>query len=84
MSDSNNQPNPNHSEDEIDLIALAKTLWEGRRTIIKTVVIFAVLGLFIAIFSQKEYTATTTMVPQVNNPSSKLGRTFILSFVGRV
>jgi uncharacterized protein involved in exopolysaccharide biosynthesis len=73
MSDSNNQPNPNHSEDEIDLIALAKTLWEGRRTIIKTVVIFAVLGLFIAIFSQKEYTATTTMVPQVNNPSSKLG-----------
>ena len=27
-------------EDEIYLIALAKTLWEGRRTVIKTVIIF--------------------------------------------
>ncbi len=31
-------------EDEIDLISLAKILWEGRRTIIKTVIIFAFLG----------------------------------------
>lgn len=60
-------------EDEIDLIALAKTLWEGRRTVIKTTLIFMALGLFIAIFSAKEYTASTTMVPQSAEGGSKLG-----------
>ena len=60
-------------EDEIDLIALAKTLWEGRRTVIRTTLIFMVLGLFIAIFSAKEYTASTTMVPQSAEGGSKLG-----------
>ncbi|MDE5417234.1 Wzz/FepE/Etk N-terminal domain-containing protein [Labilibaculum sp. DW002] len=60
-------------EDEIDLIQLAKTLWEGRRTVIKTTLIFMVLGLFIAIFSAKEYTASTTMVPQVADGGAKLG-----------
>lgn len=61
------------NEDEIDLIALARTLWDGRRAVIKTVLIFTLLGLFIAIFSPKEYTATTTMVPQINSPSAKMG-----------
>lgn len=61
------------NDDEIDLIALAKTIWEGRRTIFKTLIIFAFLGLFVAIFSKKEYTASTTMVPQTNNASSKMG-----------
>ena len=73
MSDSNNKPNPNHSEDEIDLIALAKTLWEGRKSIIKVIIIFTLFGLFVALFSQKEYTAITTIVPQINSVSSKLG-----------
>lgn len=59
--------------DEIDLIALAKTLWEGRREVIVTTVVFMLIGLFVAIFSQKEYTATTTMVPQLNSPASKMG-----------
>lgn len=61
------------SSDEIDLIALAKTLWNGRRTVIITVIIFAILGLFVALFSPKEYTASTTMVPQINSASSKMG-----------
>lgn len=60
-------------EDEIDLIALAKTLWKGRRTIIITVIIFAVFGVFVALFSKKEYEAYTIMVPQIENQSSKLG-----------
>jgi len=73
MQENNNiQPTSSH-EDEIDLIALAKTLWEGRRTVIKTTLIFMLLGLFIAIFSPKEYTASTTMVPQSAEGASKLG-----------
>ena len=58
-------------EDEIDLIAIAKTLWEGRKTIVKTTLIFMSIGLFVAIFSEKEYTASTTFVPQTSD--SKIG-----------
>lgn len=61
------------SSDEIDLIQLAHIFWSGRRTIIKTMAIFAVLGLLIAIFSSKEYTATTIIVPQDMGAQSKLG-----------
>jgi uncharacterized protein involved in exopolysaccharide biosynthesis len=64
---------PAQAEDEIDLIQLAKTLWEGRRTVIRTTLIFMALGLFIAIFSAKEYTASTTMVPQSAEGSSMSG-----------
>lgn len=67
------QKNITQVEDEIDLIALAKTLWEGRRTVIKTTLIFMAIGLFVAIFSEKEYTASCTMVPQSAEGGSKLG-----------
>jgi uncharacterized protein involved in exopolysaccharide biosynthesis len=62
-----------HDDDEIDLIALAKTMWDGRKLIIKTVLIFMVLGFLIALFSAKEYTASSTMVPQLSSSKSKLG-----------
>lgn len=67
-----NLPNPSPEEDEIDLIALAKTLWNGRNTVIKFTLIFMALGLFIAIFSPKEYTASTTILPQTQG-GTKLG-----------
>ncbi len=56
-------------DDEIDLIALTKTLWEGRKTVIKTTLIFMVVGLFIAILSPKEFTASTTIVPATEGKS---------------
>lgn len=54
----------NPAEDEIDLIEIAAELWANRRFIIKTTLIFMAIGLFIAIFTPNEYTASTTMVPQ--------------------
>ena len=60
-------------DDEIDLIALAKTLWDNRKFIIKTVAIFMVLGVAVAILTPKEYTASTTVVPQISDSKSKLG-----------
>ena len=60
-------------DDEIDLIALAKNLWNGRKTILIAIAVSAVLGVFVAIFSPKEYTATTVVVPQVGKSASKLG-----------
>lgn len=59
-------------EDEIDLVALLQTLWKGRKTILKWVAILGLIGFCIAIFSPKEYTATTVMVP-VSSEKNKVG-----------
>ena len=64
---------PIPDNDEIDLIALAKTLWNGRRTIIKYTVICAVFGLVLALITPKEYTSSTVMVPQTSGTSSSMG-----------
>lgn len=61
------------AEDEIDLIALAKKLWDGRKTIIICTAVGLVLGVFIALTSPKEYTASTVMVPQLGEGSTRLG-----------
>ncbi|KJF43874.1 Wzz/FepE/Etk N-terminal domain-containing protein [Draconibacterium sediminis] len=61
------------TDDEIDLIALAKTLWDNRKFIVITVAIFMVLGVAIALLTPKEYTASTTVVPQISDTSTKLG-----------
>lgn len=60
------------AEDEIDLIALAKKIWDGRKTIIICTLVGLVLGVFVALTSPKEYTANAVMVPQLGN-NSKLG-----------
>lgn len=68
------QANQEFSEsDEIDIIALAKTIWEGRRIVIINTIIFIFLGLFFALFSPKVFTSSTTIVPQVSDPTSKIG-----------
>lgn len=56
--------NQDIKEDEIDLIELLQTVWNGRKTVLKFVVVFFLLGLFVAIFSPKEFTANTVVAPQ--------------------
>lgn len=51
-------------EQEIDLIALVKRLWKKRKFVIYVTGAFMVLGLLVALFSAKEYTAGATFVPQ--------------------
>lgn len=57
----------NQANEEIDLIDIATKLWANRRFIIKVSAIFAAIGLFIAVFTPNEYTASTTMVPQTGD-----------------
>jgi|BioPla2DNA2_1021312.scaffolds.fasta_scaffold15965_1 LPS O-antigen subunit length determinant protein (WzzB/FepE family) len=62
---------PFEDEDEgIDLIALIKNLWDGRRTIIIWTCIFIALGLIAALTMQRKYTVKTVMVPQMNSSGS--------------
>jgi len=60
-------------DNEIDLLALVKTLWNGRRTVVKSILICGMIGLFVALTSPKEYVATTIMVPSGSSGSSSLG-----------
>ncbi len=64
--------NTYQKEDEIDLLELLQTVWKGRKTIYKFLIVFGVIGLFIAVFSAKEYTASTTVIPQTSE-GNKMG-----------
>ena len=73
--ETNHYKEPQHPiehEDEIDLIALAKTLWKGRKTVLKTTLVFMLIGLFVALFSAPEYTVTTVIRPVLSSSKSKL------------
>ncbi|MFA7043669.1 MAG: Wzz/FepE/Etk N-terminal domain-containing protein [Bacteroidales bacterium] len=69
-------------EEEIDLIEIAKTLWNGRKTLFISIGVGAVLGLFVAILSPKEYTVSTIMVPQTGSDMSKSQLSGLASMAG--
>ncbi len=50
-------------DDEIDLIALTKTIWNGRKTIYYSVGICVFIGLLIAFLSKPKYEAYATLLP---------------------
>ena len=56
-----------YENDQIDLIALAKKVWLGRKLILTLSVSFFVIGCIVALFSPVEYTSQTTFVPQVSD-----------------
>jgi uncharacterized protein involved in exopolysaccharide biosynthesis len=58
-------------EDEIDLIELLKKVWSSKRFIIKWTGYFIVIGLIVALLSPKEFTASSTFIPQTSE--SKTG-----------
>ncbi|TCO07870.1 GNVR domain-containing protein [Natronoflexus pectinivorans] len=57
-------PPPIIKDDEIDLVALGLHIWNGRMLIIKTVAVFVVLGLVIALTSPEEYTSRVKLIPE--------------------
>ena len=64
MENNSTIPQNNCQEEEIDILALVMRLWEKKWFIVKVTCIFAVLGVFVAIFSPKEYTASCVVVPE--------------------
>lgn len=59
-----NTPSMNNPEQEIDLVEVIRKLWRNRKLILKVTVAFMILGVLVALFSAKEYTAGSTLVPQ--------------------
>ena len=53
-------------EQEIDLVELIQRMWVNRWLIVKVTAVFMVLGLFVALFSPKVFTASCDVVPQTS------------------
>lgn len=72
MTEKQNIEKYTQEEQEIDIIELLHKIWDGRKIVIKTSIIFIIIGLIIAITSPKEYTSTTIVVPQTEDGSSSM------------
>ena len=61
--------------DEIDLTVLLKTVFLARRFVLRTIILFAIIGVVIALVSPVRYTASSTFMPQLSevSTSSSLG-----------
>ncbi len=65
----NNAPLTDEGEG-IDIMALVKQLWDGRKTVIIWTGAFIVLGLIAALTMKRTYDVSTVMVPQLNSKSN--------------
>lgn len=62
------------AEEEVDIMAILKKFWDKRKFILKVTAVFFVLGLFIALFSPKEFTVSSVFVPQTGKSTSSSSR----------
>ncbi|MBR6305879.1 MAG: lipopolysaccharide biosynthesis protein [Bacteroidales bacterium] len=70
MDQNYNYNTPQEEEEGIDIMALVKQLWDGRKTIIIVTAVFMVLGLVAALTMKRTYTVSTVMVPQMSSRSN--------------
>ena len=84
MKDNQTNSYNNLEEDSIDIIALLKTVWNGKKIIIKTTAVFFIIGCIVALLSPVIYTAQTTFIPQVSEDqmSSSKGLGSLASLAG--
>ena len=69
--DQNNQYNSFQEEEEgLDIMALVRGLWDGRKTIIICTAVFIALGLVAALTMKRTYSVSTVMVPQMSSSRS--------------
>lgn len=65
-----NQYNSQPEEQDVDLVELIQRMWINRGLIVKVTIGFMVLGLLVAIFSSKVYTASCDVVPQTSESTT--------------
>ena len=73
MEENKNNTAAEQEEGGIDIMALIRSLWDGRKTIFICIGIFIAMGLIAAITMKRTYSVTTVMVPQMGDNKSGLG-----------
>ena len=82
MDNNKEYNNPEVQEEEgIDIMAMLRGLWDGRKTIIICTAIFLVLGLLSALTMKRTYSVTSVMVPQLGS-SKNSGLSSLASLAG--
>ena len=71
-SEVKNQQQP--AEEGIDIIELLRKFWDKKILILKITLVFFVLGVLVALFSPKQYTAQCVFVPQIGSGTSSASR----------
>jgi LPS O-antigen subunit length determinant protein (WzzB/FepE family) len=70
MDENRNYNIPEEEEEGIDIMALVRQLWDGRKTIIIVTCVFIALGLVAALTMKRTYTVQSLMVPQMNSKNN--------------
>ena len=71
-----------NNSDEIDLIELLKTAWNGRKQIIIISFVFVLVGIAAALLSPVVYISSTTFINSQTESSSGSGLSGVASLVG--
>ena len=69
-------------EQEIDLVELIQRMWLNRWLIVKVTAVFMVLGLLVALFSAKVYTASCDVVPQTSRSGASSSMSSLAALAG--
>ncbi|MFW2347688.1 MAG: Wzz/FepE/Etk N-terminal domain-containing protein [Wenyingzhuangia sp.] len=57
-------------EDTIDLIAILSNIWKCKKLILKTMLVFGLIGLLVALSTPNQYTASSMFTPNASGQSS--------------
>lgn len=82
MEQNMNQYNNLPEEQEIDLVELIQKMWINRWLIIKVTAVFMVLGVLVALFSSKVFTASCDVVPQSSDSSASSRMSSLAALAG--
>jgi hypothetical protein len=80
----NNPTDMAHEEDSIDIIAILKTVWDGRKLVVMSIATFFIIGCFVALLTPVIYTSQTTFVPQTSDDQSSSAPKGLGSLAGLV
>lgn len=58
------------AEDQIDIIALLSKLWDRKKLIFRTVCLFGIIGIVVALSTPNQYTASAMFTPNSSSSSS--------------
>ena len=80
----NNPTDMAHEEDSIYIIAILKTVWDGRKLVVMSIATFFIIGCIVALSSPVIYTSQTTFVPQTSDDQSSSAPKGLGSLAGLV